>query len=90
VVNRLYKVMREDAGLADVKLIGIAVASDKPQLEAYKKNFKVPFPIFLDENFAISAAMDGVATPTTMNVRQGMEGSCIHVGSSRISPAFSK
>ncbi len=50
--------MREDAGLADVKLIGIAVASDKPQLEAYKKNFKVPFPIFLDENFAISAAME--------------------------------
>ncbi|MFZ2446868.1 MAG: TlpA disulfide reductase family protein [Syntrophobacteraceae bacterium] len=68
VVNRLYKMMREDAGLADVKLIGIAVGTEKPQLDAYKKNFKVPFPIFLDENFAISASMDGVATPTTMIV----------------------
>ncbi len=65
-MNKLYKLLQDDAGLADVKLIGIAVGSEKPQVEAYKKQFKVRFPIFIDEDFAISAAMDGVATPTTM------------------------
>ncbi len=66
VMNKLYKMLQEDAGLSDVKLIGIAVASEKPQIDAYRKQFKVQFPIFMDETFAISASMDGVATPTTM------------------------
>jgi len=35
-------------------------------VEAYKKKFKVAYPILLDEDCAISAAMDGVPTPTTM------------------------
>lgn len=66
IVNKLYKTVSDDQSLADVKVIGIAVGSEKAQVEAYKKNFKVPFPIFLDDKFAISAAMDGVETPTTM------------------------
>jgi len=66
LMNKLYKMLQEDAVLSEVKLIGIAVASEKPQLDAYRKNFKVQFPIFMDETFAISASMDGVATPTTM------------------------
>ncbi len=68
IVNKLYKVIQEDASLSDVKVIGIAISTEKPQLDAYKKNFKVPFPIFIDENFAISASMEGVETPTTMIV----------------------
>ncbi|MHC1728828.1 MAG: TlpA disulfide reductase family protein [Syntrophobacteraceae bacterium] len=68
IINKLYKVIQEDANLSDVKVIGIAISTEKPQLEAYKKNFKVAFPLFIDENFAISAAMEGVETPTTMIV----------------------
>jgi thiol-disulfide isomerase/thioredoxin len=66
IVNRLYKVIQDDAGLRDVKVIGIAVDSDKFQVDAFRKNFKVPFPLFIDENFAISVAMGGVDTPTTL------------------------
>ena len=68
IVNKIFKQVQEDSGLAGVKVIGIGIGSEKPQIEAYKKNFKVPFPVFLDENFAISAAMDGVEVPTTMIV----------------------
>lgn len=67
-MNRLFKLLQEDAALSEVKIVGVAVASEKPQLDAYKKNFKVQFPIFMDETFAISASMDGVATPTTLIV----------------------
>ena len=58
-------------GFADVKFIGIAIATEKPQLEAYMKNFKVPFPMFLDDTSAISASMEGVETPTTMLIATG-------------------
>lgn len=66
IENKIYKVLQEDAGLADIKMLGIAIATEKPQLEAYRKQFKVPFPMFLDESSAISASMEGVETPTTM------------------------
>lgn len=66
IINKIYKTVLDDAALADVKVIGIALGSEPKQVDAYKKNFKVPFPVFIDEQFAISAAMDGVETPTTM------------------------
>jgi thiol-disulfide isomerase/thioredoxin len=71
IVNKLYKVIQEDAGLRDVKVLGIAVGSEKPEVDAYRKNFKVSFPLFIDEDFAISAAMGGVDTPTTMVLATG-------------------
>jgi hypothetical protein len=49
-------------------VIAIASNNDKDEVEAYKKAFKTPFPILLDEDMAISASMDGVPTPTTMIV----------------------
>lgn len=72
LMNRLYKVIQEDPALAkDVKIIGIAVGNNRAQIEAYKKNFKVPFPIFPDEDFSISVAVGGVDTPTTILVTNG-------------------
>lgn len=67
VVNKLYKAIQEDPGLkGGVKVMGVAIGNEKAQVEAYKKNFKVAFPIFLDEGFVISATLEGVETPTTM------------------------
>lgn len=66
IVNKLYKVILDDSSLRDVKVIGVAIGSDKSEVAAFKKSLKVPFPIFIDENFAIAAAVGGVDTPTTM------------------------
>jgi peroxiredoxin len=66
MLNKLYKVIQNDPVLRDVKVIGIAVDSDRSEVDAFRKNFKVPFPLFIDEDFAISVAMGGVDTPTTM------------------------
>ncbi len=66
IVNKLYNVIQDDERLRDVKVIGIAVGSDKSQVDAFRKNFKVPFPLFIDVDLAISAAMGGVDTPTTI------------------------
>jgi peroxiredoxin len=65
VVNRLYNVVQKDAALAkDVKIIGIAIGNGKSETDAYKKSFKVPFPLFPDENLAIAQAVGVMETPT--------------------------
>lgn len=67
IVNRLYKVVQDDARLAkDVKIIGIAVGNNKKQVDAFKKTYKVPFPIFVDEQYGISGPLGGVDTPTML------------------------
>ncbi len=68
VVNKIYNIVGSDPALKDVKVIGIAVSSDKAQLDAYRKAFKVPFPMFIDGDFSISASMGGIETPTTLIV----------------------
>lgn len=68
IMNNIYHAIKGDSRLADVRVIAIASASGKAEVEAYKKKFKTPFPILLDEDMAISASMEGVPTPTTMVV----------------------
>ncbi|MGA2403141.1 MAG: TlpA disulfide reductase family protein [Syntrophobacteraceae bacterium] len=68
ILNNIYKTIQGDSGLADVKVIAIAVGNEKAAVEAYKKQFKVPFPVLPDQDFAISVSMNGVPTPTTMIV----------------------
>jgi peroxiredoxin len=69
VLNRLYNVVQKDAALAkDVKIIGIAIGNGKSETDAYKKSFKVPFPLFPDENLAIAQAVGVMETPTMVLV----------------------
>jgi thiol-disulfide isomerase/thioredoxin len=68
IMNNIYKTIQGDSSLAEVKVIAIATLSEKPQVEAYKKKFKPPFPVVLDDDAAISGSMEGVPTPTTMIV----------------------
>ncbi|MGO9020555.1 MAG: peroxiredoxin family protein [Syntrophobacteraceae bacterium] len=71
IMNDIYKTIQADPGLADVKVIAIAIADDKTGVETFKKQFKTPFPILLDENREISRSMGVRGTPTTMVVSTG-------------------
>jgi len=82
IVNRLYKAIQDDARLSkDVKLIGIAVGNNKKQADAFRKTYKVPFPVFLDEEYAITGPLGGVDVPT-MLVLAAADGKVLacHVG----------
>jgi peroxiredoxin len=68
IMNDIYKMIQADSGLADVKVVAIAIADDKTGVETFKKQFKTPFPILLDENREITRSMGVQATPTTMVV----------------------
>jgi peroxiredoxin len=69
VVNRLYQVIQKDAALArDVKIIGICTGNDQTQIDAFKKSFKVRFPLFPDEDSTIALAVGVMGTPTMLLV----------------------
>jgi peroxiredoxin len=69
VLNRLYQVIQNDADLAsDVKIIGICIGNDKTQIDAFKKTFKVSFPLISAENLAIAHAVESMETPTMVLV----------------------
>ena len=68
IMNDIYDTIQGDSRIADVKVIAIAVSNEKDEIEAYKKEFKIEFPILLVGDLAILAAMDGIQTPTTMIV----------------------
>jgi peroxiredoxin len=67
-MNNIYKTIQADPGLADVKIIAIAIADDKTGVETFKKQFKTPFPILLDENREITRSMSIKGTPKTIVV----------------------
>lgn len=69
IVNRLYQVIEKDPALArDVRIIGICVGNGKTQTGAFKKSFKVLFPVLPDENLAIAQAVQLKKTPTMVLV----------------------
>ena len=69
VLNRLYSVIQKDAALArDVKIIGVAMGNSKRETGAYQKSFKVPFPLFPDEQSDIGSAVQVSETPTLVLV----------------------
>jgi hypothetical protein len=91
VVNRLYKVIQDDATLAkDVKIIGIAIGNDKAQTEAFKKGSKAGFPMFPDEKFAIGATVEVGETPTTVLVSNKGKVLAVHRGAIKDFDAFLK
>ena len=65
IINKLYKVIQEDSSLSkDVKIIGVCIGNNKTQVDAFKKSFKVQFPIFPDEDLTIAGAVEVMETPT--------------------------
>jgi len=68
IMNDIYKTLQADSSLADVKVIAIAIADDQTGVETFKKQFKTPFPILVDENREITRTTGVKTTPTTIVV----------------------
>lgn len=69
VLNRLYNMIQKDAALAkDVKIIGICIGNSKTETDAYRKSYKVPFPVIPDEESDILNAVQVSETPTIVLV----------------------
>lgn len=91
VMNKLYKVIQDNPALAgDIKIIAIAIGSSKNQVDAFRKKFKVPFPMFPDEGYAVVGDLESLDTPTTVLTTITGKVLTSHLGEIRDFDAFLK
>lgn len=72
----LYRQIEHHPDLKDkLKLIGIAAGNNLSEIEVFKQNYHIPFPIFPDENFKIHQALGEVRIPFFIATKMGADGS---------------
>lgn len=75
IYNKLFKKIEKDRSLkSKIKMIGIGVGNAKKEIESFRKNYKIPFPLFSDANFNFWRTVGGKTTPFTVYVRQDQPG----------------
>jgi peroxiredoxin len=72
----LYDQIENHPNLKDkIKLIGIGVGNSLLEVEIFKQNNRIPFPIFPDEDFRIHKTLGEVRTPFFIAIRMERDGS---------------
>ena len=73
VMTEIYKQVENNPNLkGKIKLIGIGAGNNLLEVEVFKQNHNISFPIFPDEDFTIHKALGEVRTPFFIAVK--MEG----------------
>jgi len=64
LINKLYELIQSKAVLKDkIKIIGIGAGNTQFEVDFFKSEYSIPFPLLPDESFAVHKAIGEVRTP---------------------------
>jgi len=70
-VNKLFELIQENSTLKDqVRLIGIGAGNSAFEVDFFKENYQIKFPLFSDEKFLIHKKIGEVGTPHFIGLKQ--------------------
>lgn len=80
IFTELYSSIEKDPKLkGKVKMIGIAAGNTPKEVETFRKEYHIPYPIFSDPKFDAHMALGGPRTPFTIWVRKDARGNGVVV-----------
>ncbi len=81
IFHQIYSWIENDPELKrNVKMIGIAVGNNRKEVESFKKEYKVPYPVFTDPAFVAHRKLGNPPAPYTIFVMRDAWGKYIVVG----------
>jgi thiol-disulfide isomerase/thioredoxin len=76
LVNEFYQLINKDPNLKKkIKVIGIGAGNTPLEVEVFRKNYQVLFPLFPDEDYVIHKAVGEVRTPFFICAKRNTDGS---------------
>ncbi len=75
IFHQVYSCIENDPELkGNVKMIGIAAGNNRKEVENFKKEYKVPYPIFTDPSFVAHKMIGNPPAPYTIFVMRDARG----------------
>lgn len=76
LVNELYQSINNRPDIKDkIKIIGIGAGNTPFEVEVFKNQYNIPFPLFSDESFSVHKSVGEVRTPYFFVIKINADGS---------------
>lgn len=76
IVNDLYQAINKNAGLKEkIRMIGIGAGNTAFEIDIFRNQYSIPFPLFADDSFTVHKKVGEVRTPHFFVLKMNTDGS---------------